>query len=235
MQPYFAPYLGYWNLLACADKFVLYDNIQFTQRGWITRNRMLLNGAPSTFSLPLKHDREGLHVRDRYLAPDFNREGLLRRIEGAYRKAPQYKAVYSLIASVILYSADNLFDYLHHSILRLADFLEIRTPIVVSSDIPINHALRGQSKVLAICEALGAAQYVNAQGGQALYDPKAFATRGIDLKFIRAKRYEYAQGCAQYVPWLSIVDAMMHLSRERLLWIVHHHFELFDKGESQCL
>ena len=47
MQPYFLPYLGYWQLLAAADQFVLYDEVNYIKGGWINRNRILINGQPS--------------------------------------------------------------------------------------------------------------------------------------------------------------------------------------------
>ena len=52
MQPYFLPYIGYFQLINAVDEFVVYDNIEFTRRGWIQRNRILVNGTDSMFSLP---------------------------------------------------------------------------------------------------------------------------------------------------------------------------------------
>ena len=62
MQPYFFPYIGYFQLIAAVDQFIVYDNIKYTKKGWINRNRMLQNGKDVMFSLPLKSDSDFLDV-----------------------------------------------------------------------------------------------------------------------------------------------------------------------------
>ena len=54
MQPYFLPYIGYWQLLSAVDQFVVYDNIKYTKKGWINRNRFLRDGTDAVFTIPLK-------------------------------------------------------------------------------------------------------------------------------------------------------------------------------------
>ena len=53
MQPYFFPYIGYLQLINAVDRFVILDDVNFINKGWINRNRILLNGAPHLFTLPL--------------------------------------------------------------------------------------------------------------------------------------------------------------------------------------
>jgi len=88
MQPYFLPYIGYFQLMSAVDTFIVYDNIKYTKKGWFNRNRLLQNGADVMFSLPLKSDSDHLDVRDRNLAADFKREKLLNQFRGAYARAP---------------------------------------------------------------------------------------------------------------------------------------------------
>ncbi|WP_415838542.1 WbqC family protein, partial [Rahnella bruchi] len=88
MQPYFLPYIGYFQLMASADVFVIYDNIKYTKKGWINRNRMLLNGKDSVFSLPLMKGADSLNIAERAISPDFNKMKLLNQFHGAYSKAP---------------------------------------------------------------------------------------------------------------------------------------------------
>ena len=71
MQPYFLPYIGYWQLLAAVDRFVVYDNIQYTKKGWVNRNRFLRHGAAATFTVPVRHDSSGLTVVERVVADEF--------------------------------------------------------------------------------------------------------------------------------------------------------------------
>src|SRR5690554_5299659 len=97
MQPYFLPYLGYYQLIAAVDVFVVYDNIKYTKKGWINRNRFLLNGQDAVFSLSLRKDSDSLDVRQRQLSPAFERAKLLNQFRGAYGSAPYFEETYALL------------------------------------------------------------------------------------------------------------------------------------------
>ena len=214
MQPYFLPYIGYFQLIAAVDLFIVYDNIKYTKKGWINRNRMLLNGQDAVFSLPLKKDSDLLDVVRRELAADFNRDKLLNQFKGAYRRAPYFAQTFPLIEQVVHYEDINLFRYLHHSIVKTCGHLGISTEIRISSEIAIANDLKSQEKVLALCEAVGASTYVNAIGGMELYSKETFRERGIELKFVQSRPFEYAQFGEAFVPWLSIIDVLMFNSVE---------------------
>lgn len=209
MQPYFMPYIGYFQLIAAVDSFIVYDNIKYTKKGWINRNRMLQNGKDEMFSLPLKSGSDSLDVCERELAGDFNRDKLLNQFKGAYRRAPYFEQTFPLIERIVRYEDANLFRFLHHSMVKTCEHLGIGAEIRVSSAIAIDHDLRGQDKVLALCEAVGATTYINAIGGMELYSKDVFRERGIELKFIQSLPFEYGQFGNVFVPWLSIVDVMM--------------------------
>ncbi len=209
MQPYFFPYIGYFQLIAAVDMFIVYDNIKYTKKGWINRNRMLQNGKDVMFSLPLKSDSDFLDVRERELAADFNRDKLLNQVKGAYRHAPYFVQTFPLVEQIVRYEDANLFRFLHHSIISTCAHLQITTEIKISSDIAIDHDLKNQDKVLALCAAVGASTYVNAIGGTELYSKETFREKGVDLKFIQSKPFEYSQFGDAFVPWLSIIDVMM--------------------------
>ena len=214
MQPYFLPYIGYWQLLAAVDRFVVYDNIQYAKKGWINRNRFLRNGADAFFTVPLKKGSDYADIAERALADDFDPLTILNALASAYRKAPCFSAVFPLLESIVSAAPRNLFEYLLHGITATANYLEIRTPIVVSSTLPIDHALKSGQRVLALCDALGATRYVNAIGGRDLYSAEAFAARGVELRFIQSRPISYSQYGQPFVPGLSIVDVMMFNSRD---------------------
>lgn len=209
MQPYFSPYIGYFQLIKSVDVFVVYDNIKYTKKGWINRNRMLQNGTDVMFSLPIKNDSDSLHVCDRELAADFSRDKLLNQINSAYRRAPFFEQTFSLIESIIRFDDNNLFHYIHNSIVVTCKHLKIDTQIQVSSKMAIDHSLKNQDKVIALCEAVGTNTYINAIGGMELYTKETFLEKGIDLKFIKSKPFKYTQFSNEFVPWLSIIDVMM--------------------------
>ncbi len=101
MQPYFLPYLGYFQLISAVDRFVVYDTIQFTKKGWINRNQMLLNGTATMFSVPVKKDSDYLDVVDRHVADSFDPAKLCNQISGAYRKAPEFDATMPFVEDIL--------------------------------------------------------------------------------------------------------------------------------------
>lgn len=226
MQPYFFPYIGYFQLLAAVDLFIVYDNIKYTKKGWINRNRMLKDGKDVIFSAPLKGESDALDIRDRELAAEFNRDKLLNQFKAAYRSAPYFAQTFPLVEEIVRYGDRNLFQFLHHSIVKTCNHLGITTEIRVSSDFPIDHDLRSQDKVLALCQAAGASTYINAIGGMELYSGETFLEKGIELKFIRSKPFEYPQFGKEFLPWLSIVDVMMFNSHDSIQTCITANYEL---------
>lgn len=226
MQPYFFPYIGYFQLIAAVDLFIVYDNIKYTKKGWINRNRMLQNGKDVMFSLPIRSDSDYLDVCERELSSDFNRDKLLNQFKGAYRRAPHFEQTFPLIEKILRHENANLFRFLKHSLVKTCEHLGIATEIRNSSDIAIDHTLRNQDKVIALCEAVDASTYVNAIGGTELYSKEAFQGKGINLKFIRSKPFEYSQFGDEFVPWLSIIDVMMFNPLETIQACISTNYEL---------
>lgn len=218
MQPYFLPYIGYWQLMAAVDVFVVYDDIEYTKKGWINRNRMLVNGKDDLFSVPLKKDSDYLPVSQRALSDAWpeERERLLRRFENAYRKAPCFAAGMDVLRQCLLHDDRNLFGFIFHSIQVVRAYLGITTPLVVSSTLDVPPGLKGQDRVMATCRAVGANAYLNPIGGVELYDRSAFASAGISLAFQRVLPVEYPQWGQPFVPFLSIIDLIMFNDREAL-------------------
>lgn len=226
MQPYFLPYIGYFQLIAAVDLFIVYDNIKYTKKGWINRNRMLQNGSDALFSLALKKDSDSLDVVQRELAADFNRDKLLNQFKGAYRKAPYFEKTMPLIEQIVSFEDNNLFAYVHHSIVQICKYLDIKTSIRVSSTIDINHSLQGQDRVLALCQATNTKTYVNAIGGLDLYAKDVFQENGIELQFIKSRPFDYTQFDRPFVPWLSMLDVLMFNPIETIQACISTNYEL---------
>jgi hypothetical protein len=218
MQPYFFPYIGYFQLLQAVDVFVIYDNIQFSKKGWINRNRILANGKDEYFTLPLKKDSDYLNVVDRKLSDNFEKDKVktLRKIKECYRKAPFFDKVFPLIENAFNYQSENLFDFILHSLKLQLDFLEISTEVVISSSLEVDHTLKSQDKVIAICESLKASAYYNPIGGLELYDNESFESKNMKLSFMKSNPIEYPQLGKAFVPWLSMIDVMMFNDKDTI-------------------
>ncbi|MEI6804137.1 MAG: WbqC family protein [Burkholderiales bacterium] len=214
MQPYFLPYIGYFQLIAAVDKFVVYDDVNYIKRGWINRNRILLNGIAHTFTVPISRASQNTHICDLALVNDGHWRGkLLRTLKQAYANAPYFEQASDLLANVIDYQTTSLSAYLLHSLRALAHHLGLKAEIVDSSSLYHNSELTGQSRILDICKQEQADVYVNPIGGIDLYSRKSFSDQGLALQFLRPRPTSYAQGTAVHVPWLSIIDVLMFNER----------------------
>lgn len=232
MQPYFLPYIGYFQLIRGVDEFIVYDNIQFSKKGWFHRNRMLQNGKDEYFSLSLKKDSDYLDVVQRQLSENWeaDKSKILRKISENYKKAPFFEEVYPKIEAIFNFNDSNLFRFILNSMTEICDFLDIKTKITISSNIEIDHSLKSQEKVIALVKASQGKTYLNPIGGLELYSPSDFEKQGLKLEFHKAKPLQYPQFKNEFVPWLSILDLMMFNHKEQIKeWL--DHFEIIHKNE----
>jgi hypothetical protein len=218
MQPYFMPYIGYFQLINSVDKFVIYDNIQYTKKGWINRNRILANGKDQLITLPIKKDSDYLNVVERELSESWDKDKskMLNVIKASYNKAPYFQETFELISKCLNNPEANLFRFIYDSIVLINDHLEIKTPIVISSTIDADHTLKSQDKVLSLCKEQNADIYINSIGGVELYDKETFKQNNIKLNFIKSNPIQYKQFNNEFVSWLSIIDVLMFNSKEQI-------------------
>lgn len=225
MQPYFFPYIGYWQLIHAVDRFVIYDDVNYIKRGWINRNRILIMGEAAYITAPLHQSSQFKRICDTALQPSHIwRNKLVRSVEIAYRKAPYFLEIFPLVEELILHEAENLSVYLAHQLQTLSAFMGIQTEFVVTSRCYENNQLSGQERILDICKRERAITYINPQGGQAIYDTETFHNAGIDLRFIVIRLLPYKQRTAGFVPYLSIIDALMEIGPIE----IRNHLDAFD-------
>ena len=215
MQPYFMPYIGYFQLLAAVDKFVLYDDVNFINRGWVNRNNILVGGKAHLFTIPLENASQNRLIHEVGVASDLAwRKKLLKTLTQSYQKAPFFGDVFPLIEKVIMSEAHSIAELCYTGISTVAEYLEIKTTLVKTSRIYDNQDLKGAGRILSICQIEGADRYINPIGGMELYDKENFRAVGITLNFIKSKPHTYAQYKNAFVPWLSIIDVLMFNSVE---------------------
>ena len=210
MQPYFLPYIGYFQLLAAVDKFVVLDDVNYIKRGWVNRNRLLVNGAAHTFTVPLCRASQNKFICDIELVSEQKwREKLMRTIRHAYGQAPCYAHVSALIERLVNYPSVRLDEFLLNSIREIVSWLSMKVEIVSTSRVCQNKHLMGQERILDICRQERADVYINLIGGESLYDRPSFLKQGIQLKFLQPRPISYPQGKGEHIPWLSILDVLM--------------------------
>ncbi len=200
------------------DQFVVYDDVQYINKGWINRNRILSAGADKMFTVPLvKAPREAL-IHQRTISPAWGseRERFIKMIRHAYSKAPFFESCFELVSDLVGGDEHNLSEYVVRSMKGVAGYLGIETPMINSKNLGLGCDSSGEERILEICDKLGATAYVNAIGGRDLYHVDLFAERNIMLSFLQSETIVYPQFGRDFVPWLSIIDVMMFNSAERV-------------------
>lgn len=207
MQPYFFPYVGYWQLIKEVDTFVIFDDVNFIKRGYINRNNILINGESGLITLELVGASQNKLINE--IEVGNNRNKLVKTIEMAYSKAPFFKNTFSLISDLILHDETSLAKYLGRIISEMSNRLELNTKFIFSSEINNKKELKAQDKIIDICSIMGATSYFNLPGGKELYKEDEFNKKNIDLKFIDVRVDKYKQYNNEFVSHLSIIDYLM--------------------------
>jgi len=228
MQPYLFPYIGYFQLINAVDKFIILDDVNYINRGWINRNRILINGKAHLFTLPLRKASQNklinqIHV---YFHNDWINK-FLKTLEFAYKKAPYFRDVFSaILESLNEQESDILSKYILNTIRVIMHYLGLTTYIKTTSTVYQNNHLKSQSRLIDICIREGAKEYLNPIGGLKLYDKETFKKNNITLFFLKSKDIVYRQYDNEFVPNLSIIDVMMFNSVEEIKLMLNQ-YELF--------
>jgi len=210
MQPYFFPYIGYFQLIAASDVFVLHDDVQYIKGGWVNRNRILFNDAARMITFPVHKDAYDLPIKARnYVESDKARKDIINLIKQSYAKTPYYRHVFPLLEELMMFEETNVARFNENLIRRITEYMGLNRKIISSSDMEKDNSLAGESRVLDICKRLGATHYFNPIGGTELYHRDAFLQCGITLRFLESQNERYDQGKGTWLPFLSIIDVLM--------------------------
>jgi hypothetical protein len=214
MQPYFFPYLGYFQLINAVDIFVVYDDVAFIKGGWTNRNFLLMGCSSVRFTVPLHKASQNRSICATRISGQRWQQDFLKTLHQAYAKAPQFEPIYALTERVVQREYPNLAELALESLVAVAGYLGIPTEIRPTSRTYDNALLKGQERILDICRQEKADTYINLPGGRHLYDPTAFLASGVDLRFLQPEEIRYPQFRCEFVPQLSMLDVLMFNERE---------------------
>lgn len=213
MQPYFLPYIGYFQLMAAVNVFVIYDDVTYIKGGWIARNQLWSPGGAQRFGLQLQGRSSFLKICEITLIPEFAK--LRKSIEQTYRKSPYFEHVMPVVDSILRHPDLSLGNFLTHSLGALRDYLGLTTQLVQSSTFDSAQTLRASERVIALCQQMHAQHYINLPGGKSLYRAGDFARAGLQLSFIESRPVQYRQFGRDFIPHLSMLDVLMFNSVEQ--------------------
>lgn len=217
MQPYLFSYLGYWQMAGAADIFVLLDDVNFIKKGWINRNNILLDGRAHMFTLPLSGVSQNKLICEIEVSADYKeKQKLLKTIGQCYAKAPYFNDFFPVVEAVINHHENNLASFLEHHFILMFEYLGCATRLLRSSGLKKNNEFKAQDRIIDICRRLDTKVYLNAIGGQELYQEESFHAENMALKFIKMRPIPYRQFSGNFVPGLSIIDVLMFNGRSQL-------------------
>lgn len=239
MQPYFFPYLGYFQLIDAADKFILYNNINYIKKSWMTRNRILIkNDKPFYLRVPVVASSSNRMIHEIEIFNNAEwKQAIIKSISHNYKKAPFYDEIFPLISGIIYYESKYLYKLNAHCIKKISEFLDIKTQIL-NADSDYNELektlntpdvdlfkrfryLKVQNyekkiiRILEICRSMEAETYINAIGGKSLYSKEEFRKNNISLYFLNTNPdLIYTQLSKSFFPGLSVIDVLMNCGKE---------------------
>lgn len=218
MQPYFLPYLGYWQLIQSADVFILFDDVQFIRHGWINRNRVLKQGSGWQYIMvPLRKHSHRARIKEIQAHPEVDWKGkILRQLEHYKSQAPYFAEVMTLLSDLFSsLSTTCMVEINAHLIRGICAYLNIGTRLEISSDCGFDYdQVEGPGEwALRMAHQMQATQYLNPINGRDLFSASKFRDLGIDLIFLKNPGCSYDQR-RSFEPNLSIVDVLMFNGRE---------------------
>ena len=215
MQPYFMPYIGYFQLMKAVDKYVVYDDVNYIKGGWANRNHILINGEKEMFTVTLQKASQNKLFNEIVIGDDFKK--LMKTRQMNYSRAINFDQTMVLMERIISFPNKQLAVFIANSFREILSYLSVETEILMSSEIPKDNSLRGKDKIIQICEILGADTYYNAVGGKNLYDQEEFREHGITLNFVDSLPQVYSQlHTREFVSGLSMVDVLMNNTKDEV-------------------
>lgn len=218
MQPYVFPYIGYFHLLSAVDFFVFYDDVPYMKKGWVNRNRVLIEGRAHTFTVPLRSASQNKLICE--LAPVVSSawiNSFYKMLFHGYTKSPFFRQAIDPIMSVFSRRYANAADLAIESIRAVYDYLELDIRGMKSSLLsPETQRLKGADRLISITQLLGSSNYVNAPGGRLLYSKSYFNANSVKLSFVDSEVIQYPQFSERFVESLSIIDVLMFNSPSRV-------------------
>lgn len=249
MQPYFMPYLGYFQAIAAVDKYILYDNLAYIVNGWVNKNRIRQrNNPPSWLIVPIKQKSSFTKISETQIdnSQKWSKK-MLCTLHQWYSRAPYYDEVMPLLDAILSKEYATISDLNCQSIIEICKFLEMKTEVVADrnryfdieqglklvengdySAFPYmtkTQPIKKVARPIAICKLEGADHFVNAIGGTELYSKEEFAAYGIQIDFIKMHEIRYSQRCKDdsFEPYLSIIDVLMHNGKEKTKQLLNEY------------
>lgn len=230
MQPYFFPYLGYFDLINSVDRFIFFDTAQYPRRGWVARNRVLHPRQDWQYiCVPLHKAPRNTAIGDMQIFHENAwKDRIVNQLEHYRTSAPYFRLTMELVSSCLENDFQRIADLNVYTLRALSTALGLNAEFQSLSEQAQCADVEGDatSKLIQVCRWSGADHYVNLPGGTGLYDASQFAQQGIRLEFRHLPTLEYETPGYQFEPGLSIIDVLMWNTPETVKAYLDQHREM---------
>lgn len=214
LQSNYIPWKGYFDLIAAVDKFILYDDMQYTRRDWRNRNKIKTPQGIQWITVPVK-SKGKFHqsIKDTELDGTAWREMHWKTLILNYKNAPCFKEISSLLE--VLYERDyKTISHLNLAFIEvICKYLGISTKIEKSCDYSL--AEGNTHRLVDLCKQSGASEYISGPAAKDYISPSAFSEAGIDLSWFNYEGYpEYPQLWGDFVHGVSILDLLFNCGKD---------------------
>lgn len=206
-QPNYLPWLGFFDKIKRSDVFIIEDDVQFERQGFTNRNKIMTPDGVRWLSVPVEHANKPLLINEVKIAnkaePNWGQRHWLT-LKHSYCKTPFWNDYCGFFEDTYSSSWTMLIDLNMHLIKGIMGFLEIKTPLIMSSSL----GAKGKKSelIIAQCKKVGADVQLAGNGGREYIDCKRFEEENIQLIFQEFKHPLYNQTHEGFVPNLSVVD-----------------------------
>ena len=221
MQPYIFPNLGYMTLVHASQDFIFYDDVNFIKKGWINRNRVLVNGQPYKFSIPLLGASQNLKINEiRISERQKFQTKFLRTLDLAYKAAPYKDMAIDYVKKVLSSESERISDLAILSVVYFFDYIGVEKTFHIASEIiDSQKELTRAKRLIHLTKLQDSNCYINPIGGISLYSKEEFSREGVELYFIKQNYPPYEQhggSTNKFIEGLSIIDVMMSQSPDEI-------------------
>jgi hypothetical protein len=230
MQPYFFPYLGYFDLINYTDQWIVFDTAQYIRHGWVNRNRILHpNEGWMYITVPVKQHTQDMAIKDIEIADSQNwKRSILGKLAHYKNQAPYADETVDLVKDYSSFQGDSLARLNAYVLDKVCRRLGIDFEYSFFSEMELDlESIEDPGDwALRISEAMGAEEYANPPGGVDLFDEQAFADSGIKLTIRNLPTFQYTCGDYDFIPNLSIIDVLMWNEPEEIKAYLDEHTEI---------
>jgi hypothetical protein len=205
IQSSFIPWRGYFDFIDSVDIFVFHDDIQYTKGDWRNRNKIKTEKGVQWITVPVSYKKVSqliCNTRLDYSAPW--QDKILATWHTHYHKSPYYKESSDILSIIRNMNSPTISQLNVNLIRRICDYLDIKTPMILSSDLNITGTKT--ERLINILKKLNADTYLSGPTADSYLDKEFFVRNNIKLMYKSYKYYDYPQLWGDFAPQVTILD-----------------------------